>query len=188
MDYGNAIVSYLAKRPVQVTKYRARVGIGRSQTYGIVGRRSVAPDISRTTCNNVDLYSLLLDYAKCHVPITFTSIQVNQNYACKEHKDLHNVGMSYIVAFGDFTGGELIIEGVKHDIRGGLLFDGSKLTHSTAPWVGNRITLVYHTITSKWPVPSLSDYTVIDGKIRAPNGDLYYAGHTPPHPIKGLRR
>lgn len=191
------ILQYLAARPVQVTKYRTKVGDGRSQTYGIVGRRCVAPALSRSTCNNVELYSLLMDYAKRHVSIPFTSIQVNQNYPCKPHKDLHNLGLSYIVAFGDYTGGELVVEGVKYDIREkGFLFDGSQLTHWTEPWEGNRVSMVFHTLapSKRWPViQSLSEYEVVhhDGEwkiLHTPTRALYWKGHTPAHPLKGLVR
>merc|ERR1719384_2552782 len=38
---------------------------------------------------------------------TYTSININKNYAGKLHRDGNNVGPSFIKAFGEFKGGEL---------------------------------------------------------------------------------
>ena len=83
----------------------------------------------------------------------FTSIQYNKNQQCKKHLDKNNVGESLIVGFGDYEGGELIIydedgnNPVKHDIKNKpLKFNGSKYWHETAPFVGERYTLVFFNI------------------------------------------
>jgi hypothetical protein len=48
--------------------------------------------------------------------------------------DKFNKGPSYIIALGDFTGGELMIEGVPYNIRNRWKkFDGRR-QHSTAPF------------------------------------------------------
>ena len=39
----------------------------------------------------------------------FTSIQFNKNKQMKKHKDAKNVGESYIIGLGNYTGGELIV-------------------------------------------------------------------------------
>ena len=191
------MLKYLKEHPVPKTKYRSKVGDGRSACFGLVGRRCLSPDLSRHTCNHVDMFRLLLEYARKYVPIPFTSIQVNQSYNCKPHYDLHNHGLSYIVAFGDYTGGRLIVEGKRFDIQyRPLLFDGSKLLHSTTPVEGERISIVFFTIapTPKFPfIQNLDDYEVIvDGgvdKIRhIPTGGLLYKGHTPDHYLKGIKR
>lgn len=81
----------------------------------------------------------------------FTSIQYNKNNRAARHRDAKNVGVSYIIGLGDYTGGELIIfdenekNPVKHDIRGKFnTFDGSKYPHETAPFKGERYTLVFY--------------------------------------------
>ena len=81
----------------------------------------------------------------------FTSIQYNKNNRAARHRDAKNVGVSYILGLGDYTGGELIIfdenekNPVKHDIRGKFnTFDGSKYPHETAPFKGERYTLVFY--------------------------------------------
>jgi len=192
------MLQYLRKHPVQKTKYRTKVGEGRSQTYGIVGRRCLAPAISRTTCNNSEFFSLLMDFATRFVPVSFSSIQVNQVYVCKPHKDIHNIGQSYIIAFGSYIGGELMIHGDKaYDIRHRpLLFDGSKLLHSNLPFEGERISLVFHTIapSSRFPmIQSLSEYETYEEngvcKIKhLPTGGVFYKNCTPDHYLKGVKR
>ena len=81
----------------------------------------------------------------------FTSIQYNKNNRAARHRDAKNVGVSYVLGLGDYTGGELIIfdenekNPVKHDIRGKFnTFDGSKYPHETAPFKGERYTLVFY--------------------------------------------
>lgn len=81
----------------------------------------------------------------------FTSIQYNKNNRAARHRDASNVGISYIVGLGDYTGGELIIfdenekNPVKHDIKDKFYsFNGSVYPHETAPYKGERYTLVFY--------------------------------------------
>jgi len=81
----------------------------------------------------------------------FTSIQYNKNNRAARHRDAKNVGVSYIVGLGDYTGGELIIfdenekNPVKHDIKDKFYsFNGSVYPHETAPYKGERYTLVFY--------------------------------------------
>lgn len=101
-----------------------------------------------------DLYNISLEFMKVHNPeFKFTSIQYNKNQQCKKHTDKNNVGVSTIIGFGDYTGGELIVydengeNGVKHDIKNKFLkFNGSKYPHETSPFEGQRYTLVFYEI------------------------------------------
>lgn len=91
---------------------------------------------------------------KQHNPnFQFSSIQFNKNNRTAKHKDGNNVGVSYILGLGDYTGGELIVydEDGKNpkrvDIKNRFYkFDGSKLPHETAPFKGDRYTLVFYKI------------------------------------------
>ena len=81
----------------------------------------------------------------------FTSIQYNKNNRAARHRDAKNVGVSYIVGLGDYTGGELIVfdenekNPVKHDIKDKFYsFNGSKYPHETAPYKGERYTIVFY--------------------------------------------
>lgn len=203
VDYSEfaAIVEELKRLPIEVNRYRNKVGIGRSQCFGIVSKRSMCPDLSRQSWRRPYLHHLLMEYARKHVEIPFTSIQVNENLACEEHKDRGNVGLSYIVGFGDYPeGGGLWIDGRSYDIRHRpLLFDGSKLPHKTEVWRGNRFTIVFHTILPKPSyrdlMPPLSVYEAFldiennKWKIRdVRDGSVYFGKIGLPHPLKGYQR
>ena len=81
----------------------------------------------------------------------FTSIQFNQNYVCAKHRDRNNVGDSYIIGLGSYTGGELLVfwDGKdnppeKVDINHKFFkFNGAEYYHETAPFEGTRWTFVY---------------------------------------------
>jgi len=200
-----AIAEYLKAHPIQNTRYRTNVSpLCRSQTFGIVQRRSLHPDISRNTWKHPYLFHLLSEFAKKHVHIPFTSVQVNDSVVCARHKDKGNTGLSYIVAFSNsaedtFTGGDLWVNQKTYNINlRPLLFDGSTLLHGTEPFEGTRYSIVFHTIKPKDAfaplMPSLSCYQSFqDGsgkwKIRdIRNGNIYWGSHGLPHPLKNRKK
>ena len=156
---------HLSKHNIPINRYRKGVGDGRSQCFGMVRKRSMAPDLSRNSWCDPRLHYLLMRFAREHVEIPFTSIQVNDNYPCATHRDKHNVGNSYIVAFGDYIGGELMLGDKEHNIRHRpMLFNGAEVEHSVKDFVGRRWSLVFHTleIPKKFPmVRKLSDYEAV---------------------------
>ena len=83
-----------------------------------------------------------------------TTFCVNRNFQCKMHRDRVNEGDSVIVALGNYTGGELIIEddnGVEHmfNIKNKFLqFDGARYLHGTRPFQGERYSIIMYTPTS----------------------------------------
>lgn len=86
-----------------------------------------------------------------HPDFDYTTIQVNKNVQSKGHVDQNNVGPSIIIALGDFTGGELVIEGKPSNIKNRFKkFDG-RLGHWVAPFKGTRYSLVFFTHTFKPP-------------------------------------
>ena len=54
----------------------------------------------------------LTSLASRYLPADFyyTSIQLNLNYAAALHTDNNNMGKSFILGLGDYTGGELYVE------------------------------------------------------------------------------
>lgn len=160
----NELLNHLASKKIHMNRYRNNSGLGRSQCFGIVRKRSQAPDLSRQSWKDAKLHYLLMKFARDNVSIPFTSIQVNENYATKSHKDKHNVGDSYIVAFGNYTGGELVLNDTKkeYNIRHRpLLFNGAEIEHSTNDFIGMRYSLVFHTCEAPVAHPQirqLSDY------------------------------
>jgi len=76
-----------------------------------------------------------------------TTIVVNRHAQFKPHTDSGaGVGqtLSLIVGLGDYTGGELVVEGSVEDIRyRPLQFDGWKQRHWTLPFQGSRYSIVW---------------------------------------------
>ena len=146
-----SILEELRRQPLPVNNYRKKSGEGRSQAFGLVNRRCMPPDYSRQCWKRPYLYKLLLDFAEQHVDISFNAITVNQGYKADKHRDKGNVGDSFLVGFGDYKGGELLIhEGDlsgSWNIRGNpIVTDFSRVLHSVADFTGERVSLVYYTL------------------------------------------
>jgi hypothetical protein len=138
----------LKVHPLPVNKYRKNSGEGRSQVFGICKQRNNRYSGSRMNRDRPEIYNELLKIAHSILPPDFhwVSIQVNQNYQTAEHKDYGNRGESAIIGFGDYDGGDLMIEETPVNIKYRLVyFDGSLYRHSTASYTGNRFSLVFHT-------------------------------------------
>ena len=119
------------------------------RTFGIVGRRCLPPDYSRQNWLRPYLFKLLMDFAAKYVKIPWNAITVNQNYKAGKHYDKNNKGDSFLVAFGDYTGGELQIH--ETDLSGShciryrpIVADFSKILHSVSDFQGERYSLVFY--------------------------------------------
>ena len=93
--------------------------------------------------------------------VPFTSFCINGSYASEQHRDSGNVGMSNIVAVGDYSGGQLyywqnddrtvpatslpLEEASTIDIRTVFKFDGHK-AHATAPYQGTRWSIIWYSV------------------------------------------
>lgn len=77
-------------------------------------------------------------------PFEFKTVQLNKNCQCPPHKDKNNKTRSVIVSFGDYTGGELVIEGEVFDARfNPIEFDGVNNLHWNLEHVGTKYSLIY---------------------------------------------
>ena len=78
-----------------------------------------------------------------------TMVAVNRRATFLPHTDAgagFGQSTSLIVGLGDYTGGELVVEGEPHHIRyAPLTFDGWRQRHWTLPFEGERFSLVYFT-------------------------------------------
>jgi hypothetical protein len=119
------------------------------------------------------LYDKLSEFMSKSKPnFEYTTIQVNKNVFCNPHVDKNNVGPSYIIALGDFTGGELIIEGEEFNIKNKWKkFDGRR-AHWINPFKGRRYSLVFFTHTFKPPHPSVRSIRVTKNKIYNKKGEI----------------
>jgi hypothetical protein len=83
----------------------------------------------------------------CPEGFLFKSIQLNKNVTCPPHKDSKNRSDSVIVSFGNYTGGNLVIENKEYDARHQpLMFNGAELEHWNTPDLeGTKYSLVFFT-------------------------------------------
>jgi len=184
----------LRLKPLELNRYRKNSGDGRSQAFGLVCRRGQPTDYSRQCWRRPYLYKLLLEFGDKYVIPTlgsYTSITVNQNYQCLPHKDKGKVGNSFLVAFGVYTGGELVIHDtefqgqytIKHIP---MIHNFTEMTHSVKPFQGNRFSLVYYTIKTETPLPAPS-VVEVDGHWKFKRGTtIIWDGL--PHPLKGRKK
>jgi len=185
------ILKELSRQPLEMNKYRMKVGNGRSQAFGVVNRRCLPPDYSRQCWRRPYLYKLLLDFGNKYVSqIPWNAITVNQNVQAQPHYDKHNIGDSYLIACGDYEGGELEIhegemKGVWSIQHRAILGNFSTFLHSVKPFTGNRVSLVYYNYkvpeTISLPLPAVKQE---EGKW------VFYRGSEAiktglPHPLAG---
>lgn len=116
---------------------RSNSGIGRTQAFGIINKRGKGPGPARNNTRHPKLYELLMSLGK-NMNLDFDGIQLNHNYQSEPHIDKNNLGESVIVSFGDYKGGELVIENVEvNTYLQPVLFDGSKYKHWNNPILPN---------------------------------------------------
>ena len=132
----------------------------RSQNFGLVKKRfnnNGNPKVKydqpyQEGSNNTKypkVYEALKELIKQIDPtFDYDSITLNQNFKCEPHYDKANTSPSLIVAFGDFEGGELEVEGCPIDInKKPLIFNGGSCLHATADFTGDRWSVIYYKIT-----------------------------------------
>jgi hypothetical protein len=99
-----------------------------------------------------EIYQAILELGTLILPEDFEYNQIclNKNFKCNPHVDGNNLGESYIVAFGDYSGGDLqlydsndriININIKYQL---FKFNGSKIKHGTQDFTGNRYSLVFY--------------------------------------------
>lgn len=192
----DSIYQELKRKPLDKNEYRLKAGSGRSQAFGVVNKRSLPPDYSRQNWLRPLLYKHLIDFGNKYVDISWNSITVNMNYKADKHYDKNNLGDSFLVAFGDYHGGELLIH--EGDLSGShdicykpMKGDFSKMLHSVNEWDGERFSLVYYMFCKSGVVPKLPPPSV-----REENGQWYfYRGEEKitkksglPHPLRGRKK
>jgi hypothetical protein len=91
-----------------------------------------------------EIYQEIMRIGKEIVPFEFNSVQVNRNLQCPPHKDSRNVGDSVLVSFGDYDGGEIMVEGKKYNAyHSPVMFNGAELEHWNMPINGDKFSLVF---------------------------------------------
>ena len=108
-------------------------------------RRGFGP--SSQTILRPNLAKLLTHWARAANPgFQFTSIQINKNTLCRVHVDKNNLGPSLLIGLGDYSGGELWVDGTGPlDAKSKWLrFDGNH-GHATVPFAGTRYSFIFFT-------------------------------------------
>jgi len=120
----------------------------RAQVFGYTRQRLTGKfGLSSYTLKHPEIYQEMLKIGNKHCPIPFNSIHLNHKVTCPKHKDSNNVGESVLLSFGEYTGGNIVIEGKTYDAKyRPILFDGGKLEHWNTPDLeGNKYSLVFFT-------------------------------------------
>ena len=117
----------------------------RGAVFGMIKPRYKSqPELSYYSRKCPHIYEEILRIGKLICPFEFRSIQVNHNLVCPPHRDKNNTTRSVLVSFGDYTGGEIVIEGKKYSAyHTPIEFDGCKLEHWNEPIVGNKYSLIF---------------------------------------------
>jgi len=90
------------------------------------------------------VYEEIQRIGKLIVPFEYKAVQVNHNLECPPHRDKNNKSRSVLVSFGEYTGGDIVIEGIEYNAyHTPIEFDGCKMTHWNKPIHGNKYSLVY---------------------------------------------
>ena len=195
------IIKEMERLPIPMNHHRKTSGSGRTGAFGMTNKRCLPPDLSRLCWQRPYLYHLLLEFGRRCVPISWNAITINQDYAAAPHKDKGNKGLSYLVAFGEFQGGELQIcdhpdlSGTYNIRNQPVLFDGANLQHAVRPFTGHRYSLVYYTL-AKDPASSLEQYEpvqlpsgwVLEFTDKEGKSRILKKKDGLPHPLKGRRK
>lgn len=100
-----------ARRKSKDRKHGCLYPAGKGQStllgIGMFGRKS----LTKFATEHPWLYEALLDLSKKYCTFPVQNIMLNKNYITQKHYDRRNVGNSVIFSFGDYEGGELVVEG-----------------------------------------------------------------------------
>jgi len=115
-------------------------GLSRGRFTGVVG-------LSRDSIRYPEIFEEVTKIGDKYVPFNYTSVHLNYNVTCPPHKDDHNNGKSVLISFGEYIGGNIVIENVNYDaMHRPIMFNGSLLEHWNTPDLqGNKYSLVYYT-------------------------------------------
>tara|TARA_R110000824_G_scaffold149406_2_gene319722 strand:- start:2824 stop:3378 length:555 start_codon:yes stop_codon:yes gene_type:complete len=134
---------------------------GGSMLYGKTWRGYLKPGVQRVKdpfsnmfltkikAENPILQDIFEEFADFHFPhFDFGSIQMNKNFQCPKHLDSSNTSKSILCTFGNFTGGNTIVDMEDEIIsldgrKSPVSFDGGKYYHWVEDFIGTRYSLVF---------------------------------------------
>lgn len=104
-------------------------------------------ELSCITLKRKELYELVKQYIhELNPEFEYTTICVNKDLVCQKHKDGGNSGSSLIIGLGDYEGGNLFLDGVKHSIKDNpIIFEGWKQEHwNDEITSGTKYSMIYY--------------------------------------------
>ena len=145
--YGNKPKLFFVGRRCESMNFglvRKRFGLNGNKKYKV--QKQI--DEGNNNFKYPDIYKQLQLLIKSIDPtFKYNTITLNHNLLCLPHKDKHNKSPSLIVAFGDFLGGELVLDCCEFDInRKPLIMNGSNVIHWTNNFIGDRYSVIYYNI------------------------------------------
>ena len=116
----------------------------RATTFGITrARYSAKIGSSWATLKWPHIWELIQKVGN-HLNFEFTSVQLNHNVTSPKHRDTNNVGDSLLISLGEYTGGEIVIDGeTKNAYCNPIVFNGYELEHYNLPHDGNKYSLIF---------------------------------------------
>lgn len=139
----------LSTHSVSTVSNKNRMGFPhhRAECYGLSKPR-ICGSIGLSACSMryPEIWEEILRIGDIICPFQWTSCHLNNNVICPPHKDSRNVGDSVLVSFGEYTGCNIVIDGIVMDARHRpIIFNGSNLEHWNTPdLIGNKYSLVYY--------------------------------------------
>lgn len=126
---------------------------GKVKQYYVPKEKYVVDSRITKTGKYQELYDMLKQLIKIHNPkFKYTSIQINRAIETDWHYDKGNIGLSYCLALGNFTGGGVVVqtedekEKLYQNKNKWLYYDGHYLRHKSAPSKGVRYAIIFYTL------------------------------------------
>lgn len=118
-------------------------GVGRTVLIGEIPHYK--DKLSNFTKQHPEIYEAVKQLASIYVPFPVKSFMLNKNYQTNPHYDAKNKNDSVIFSFGDYTGGELVVEGVVvPTYLQTFSMNGSKKLHWNLPITsGTKYSLIF---------------------------------------------
>jgi len=131
------------------SKHEANHAIKVGVTNQIGARQTLFKKDSKSALRYPHFINICQEFLNSHMPyFKYDCIYVNKNTICKPHLDGKNSSNTLLIGLGDYSEGETLLHTIHKDIEidikmKSLLFNGSKIIHSSKRFLGTRYSLVF---------------------------------------------
>jgi hypothetical protein len=152
MDFNSSVFQELQdaylEKTIPMYFERHNSGKGRSMSLGILWRRNYGIGFSRLQDKYAGIWTAARNLAAKICPdLDWTCLAVNFNYQAEPHIDKNNDGVSCVVGFGDYEGGELVLTKTGEEINirhRPYFFKAAETQHHVKPITsGTRLSIVF---------------------------------------------